>query len=79
MTSYDKPLPDLDDVHARPFWDHAARGELTIQRCNSCGDRHFPPTPICRVCLSETQSPEVVSGKGKILSWVTFHQIYWEG
>jgi uncharacterized OB-fold protein len=77
--AYNKPLPDLDDPFARPFWEHARAGELTIQRCEACGHRHFPPTPLCPACLSDRQSQEVVSGNGTLLAWVRFHQVYWEG
>lgn len=77
--TYNKPLPNEDDPFARPFWEHAKREELTIQRCDACGHRHFPPGALCPACLSDRQSQEVVSGKGTLLAWVRFHQVYWEG
>lgn len=75
---YRKPLPLIDPLN-RPFWDLARQGKLSVQRCTACGDRHFPPGPVCPACLGDTQEWEVVSGKGTLLSWVTFHRAYWNG
>ncbi len=77
--SYDKPLPNKDDPVAAPFWANARGHKLSVQRCSSCGDRHFPPGPVCPVCLSDDQTWEVVSGKATLVSWVTFHRAYWDG
>jgi uncharacterized OB-fold protein len=75
---YRKPLPSIDPLN-RGFWDLAREGKLAVQRCTDCGDRHFPPGPVCPQCLGDTQEWEVVSGKGTLLSWVTFHRAYWDG
>ncbi len=74
-----KPVPQADDFLMQPFWDHARAHRLSIQRCDACGDGHFPPSPVCPHCLSEQQSWDVVSGRGTLLSWVTFHRAYWAG
>ncbi len=76
--SYSKPLPKHDPLMA-PFWENARNHRLAIQRCTSCGDHHFPPSPVCPVCLSEDQTWEPVSGRGTLVSWVTFHRAYWDG
>jgi uncharacterized OB-fold protein len=75
---YRKPLPVIDTLN-RPFWDLARDGKLAVQVCASCGDRHFPPGPVCPRCLGEAQHWQVVSGKGTLISWVTFHRAYWDG
>lgn len=75
---YGKPLPVIDTLN-RPFWNLAHDGKLAVQVCRGCGDRHFPPGPVCPACLGETQEWQVVSGKGTLLSWVTFHRAYWDG
>jgi uncharacterized OB-fold protein len=75
---YRKPLPTVDTLN-RPFWDLARQGKLSVQRCAACGHRHFPPGPVCPACLGDKQEWEVVSGKGTLLSWVTFHRAYWNG
>lgn len=76
--SYSKPLPKHDPLMV-PFWDNARKHQLSVQCCAACGDRHFPPSPVCPVCLSDDQSRQPVSGKGKLVSWVTFHRAYWDG
>lgn len=78
MEPYDKPLPVIDPL-TRPYWDHARQHRLAVQKCDHCGDRHFPPSPVCPRCLSEAQSWEVTNGRGKLLSWVRFHRAYWKG
>ena len=75
--SYTKPLPVIEPLTA-PYWEHAKAHRLVVQKCERCGDRHFPPSPVCPECLSEDQSWEVVSGRGKLLSWATFHRAYWD-
>ena len=75
---YRKPLPTLDHL-SRPFWDLARQGKLSVQRCTACGHRQFPPGPVCPACLGDKLEWEVVSGKGTLLSWVTFHRAYWNG
>lgn len=73
-----KPRPRIDTV-SRGFWDNARAETLSVQRCDDCGDAHFPGAPVCPKCLSEKQSWVAVSGKGELLSWVRFHRAYWEG
>ncbi|MSO76365.1 MAG: hypothetical protein EXQ87_05565 [Alphaproteobacteria bacterium] len=76
--AYAKPLPKIDLLN-RPFWEHAKAGRLAVQRCTGCGHRHMPPSPVCPTCLGENQDWEVVSGRGRLVSWVTFHRAYWGG
>ena len=78
MDTIAKPLPRLDPL-TRPFWEHAQAGRLAVQVCDACGDKHFPPSPICPNCNSDAQSWQPVSGGGTLESWVTFHRAYWPG
>lgn len=73
-----KPQPRPDPL-TDPFWQHAARHVLAVQCCDACGDRHFPPSPICPNCNADRQSWQAVSGRGTLESWVTFHRAYWPG
>jgi uncharacterized OB-fold protein len=72
-----KPRPKIDNVN-RGFWDHARGEKLSVQRCESCSDVHYPGSPVCPKCLSENQSWMPVSGRGTLLSWVRFHRAYWD-
>lgn len=78
MNTYAKPLPKIDPL-SRPFWDHAREGRLAVQVCADCEDAHFPPSPVCPNCLSESQSWQPVSGRGTLESWIEFHRAYWDG
>jgi uncharacterized protein len=77
-TGYTKPLPVIDSL-TQGFWDLARQHVLSAQVCGACGDVHFPPSPVCPKCLSEDQSWQPVSGRGRIESWVEYHRAYWFG
>ncbi|WP_420000408.1 Zn-ribbon domain-containing OB-fold protein [Streptomyces boninensis] len=66
--------PVLDDDGA-PFWEYAARGELRIQACAAadCGELRFPPRPCCPRCQSFDSEWRLLSGRGRIWSYVTAH------
>jgi len=66
-------LPDTEDVDGAPFWAGAARGELLVQACASCGARRIPPRPMCPRCRAIEQRWEKLSGRGKVWSFVVPH------
>ena len=70
-----KPLPEVSDL-TRPFWEAAGRGSLVVQRCTACGHRRFPPGPVCTRCLGAASEWTPVSGRGRVLSHLVFHQGY---
>lgn len=76
--SYDKPLPKITPLN-KPFWDAARERRLVVQTCRACGDAHFPPSPVCPACLSDTQEWKDAAGTGTLESWVAFHRAYWDG
>ena len=55
------------------FFEGAARGELLIQRCESCGTLRHPPRPGCPKCRSLDWGTVVSSGKGTVFSFVVVH------
>ncbi len=73
MFTIEKPLPRGTEDTA-PFWEAALRGELRMQRCSSCGHIRFPPATLCPRCWSETYEWSLLSGKGKVFSWVVVYQ-----
>ena len=75
-TPYKKPLPTIDQL-TKPYWDHAKAQRLSVQKCCACGNRHFPPSPVCPACLSDDQTWDLVSGKRTLLTWARFHRAYW--
>jgi len=77
VSVYPKPLPRITPDN-RPFWEAARRHELRLQRCGECGQVWYPPGPLCPECLSERYEWHRLSGRGKVSSWVVFHQRYFE-
>jgi uncharacterized OB-fold protein len=75
---YTKPLPAID-IWNKPFWSAAHQGRLEMQHCDACGHVFFPPGPVCPGCLSDRLTWKPLSGKGEVLSWVVFHQLYFKG
>ena len=64
------PLPDLSWEPTAEFWAGAARGELRIPRCDSCGRLRWYPEEQCRHCEAEPMTWETMSGRGTLFSWV---------
>jgi hypothetical protein len=64
------PLPDLAWEPTAEFWAGAAREELRIPRCDTCGRLHWYPEPECRHCKGTAHSWETMSGGGTLFSWV---------
>lgn len=77
-TTYAKPLPKVDSI-SRPYWEAARRRELRLQRCASCGTVRFPPRLRCPSCLSAEATWELMSGRGRVWSWIEMHQQYFAG
>jgi uncharacterized OB-fold protein len=70
----DLPQPDVNDT-SRPYWDGLREGRLMIQRCD-CGHAWLPARTHCPSCLSPDVRWERASGRGRIVSWVVYHQAY---
>jgi len=68
-------LPDMDDLHAAPFWTAAKQGELRIQRCLRCAELRWTPQDTCPSCLSRDHSWDLMSGRGKVYSFCTYYRV----
>ncbi len=75
MAEYKKPLPAVSSLN-QPYWDGLKRHEPKLQRCNDCHKIWYPPAPFCPHCWSKNFTWAQLSGRGKITSWVIFHQAY---
>ncbi len=64
------PRPDTDSA---PFWRFCAEGELRVQACGSCGRRRMPPRPMCPACQGLSVKWDLMSGGGRIWSFVVTH------
>lgn len=67
--------PELTEVN-RGFWEGAAAGELSVQRCDDCRELRYPPALRCPVCLSDKWAWTPLSGRGEVLSYIVIHQKY---
>lgn len=64
------------DPYAEQFWEFTKAREFRLQQCGECGKFRWPPAPVCDGCLSEAFEWTPVSGRGSVLSWVTFRRQY---
>jgi uncharacterized protein len=65
----DFPLPDVEDPLTAEFFAGAARGELVIPRCSSCGRWVWYPEPACPTCHESELTWTATSGRGRLFSW----------
>jgi uncharacterized OB-fold protein len=56
-----------------PFWDAAARGELVVQRCASCGRHQLYPRPFCLGCDGDELTWVCSPGTGTVYSRTVVH------
>lgn len=75
MTDYLKPLPVLTDEN-RPFWAAAHEGRLSMQACTACRHVRFPIAHVCPRCLSYDFEWRDLTGRGRIFSYIVYHQVY---
>jgi uncharacterized OB-fold protein len=65
------PWPTPED---REFWAGAARGELRIQRCTSCGLHQHYARLVCSHCGATTLEWVTASGAGTVHSFTVIRQ-----
>jgi uncharacterized protein len=64
-----KSLPQPTPESA-PYWEGCRQHELRIQFCTECQKHFFYPRIFCPTCLSDAIEWRIVSGKGKLLTYV---------
>jgi uncharacterized OB-fold protein len=70
-----RPVPVPDEASA-PFFEGAARGELMLQRCGSCGAFMWPVKPRCVECFSGDVEWAPAGGRAVLYSFAVVHQRY---
>jgi uncharacterized OB-fold protein len=68
------PPQPAPDPGTKPYWDHAAKGELALPRCETCGAWHAQPIEFCRKCGGKF-AYRTVSGEGTIYSYLIQHHL----
>lgn len=64
--------------HHDDFWAYCNKGEFRLQRCSGCGRTFWPPVPACDTCGSWDLQWDLLSGKGKIISFCAFERQYYQ-
>ncbi len=64
-------LPDLSFEPTRAFWEAAAREELAVPRCASCGRWVWYPRERCPDCEADEMPWTPLSGRGTLFSWAS--------
>jgi uncharacterized OB-fold protein len=59
--------------------DGAARGELRLPFCRTCGRPFWPAGPVCPRDFSTDVAWLTDPGRGTVTSWVRFHKRYYDG
>lgn len=62
------------NYYSKPFREGCNKGELLVQKCNTCGKVQFYPRSICKYCWSEELLWIKSSCIGKIESFTTVHR-----
>ncbi|MFD6518083.1 Zn-ribbon domain-containing OB-fold protein [Rhodococcus sp. NPDC060176] len=65
LTVIAKPGP-VTTPTTEPYWKHADRGELWIQKCLSCNSYQHYPSGMCRRCWSEDLAWHRAQGTGTV-------------
>jgi uncharacterized OB-fold protein len=73
-TGWARPLPAADGI-GKEYWAAAARGELVVQECPSCGHRQFYPREACTSC-GATPNWLTCSGRGVVHTFTVIRQNY---
>jgi len=68
-----KPIP-RPNADSRPYWEACNRGELTYQRCGTCGHAQFYPRSLCIQCKSQDLSWQKSSGRATVYSFTEMHR-----
>lgn len=69
-----RPVPVTDDPDTGGFFAAAARDELSICECGSCGTILHLPTPYCAECSAWQPVWRTVAPFGRLYSWTTVTQ-----
>jgi len=64
------PKPTPETMH---YWEGTAKGELRIQRCNTCHDAYFYPRLSCPSCSSTDVSWIEASGRARLHTYLISH------
>ena len=73
MPEWNKPLPTIVG-ETRPYWEMCKRGQLMVQRCDSCQEYQFYPRGIGANCWSNDIQWVASSGRGTVWTFTVTYQ-----
>ena len=73
MPDWTKPMPTMSG-ETRPYWEACRRGQLLIQRCDSCNEYQFYPRGVCVGCFTPNIKWVQASGKGTVWTFTVTRQ-----
>ncbi|MHB8463478.1 MAG: Zn-ribbon domain-containing OB-fold protein, partial [Acidimicrobiales bacterium] len=56
------------------YWDGLRQHRISLQQCDRCGQRRFPPMPGCPHCGATAWTEVAIGGEGAVYSWVRVHR-----
>ncbi len=62
------PVPN-PSTRSSEYWEGCRRGELTFQRCSTCGFIGLRPFMVCARCLGRDSERRKSAGLGSLYSW----------
>ncbi len=72
-----RPNRTLGGVHDQ-FWRFCEGRELRLQQCRDCSGFAWPPVDKCEECEGLDLHWRRLSGAGRLKSWATFEQKYYD-
>ena len=70
---FDDSLSSTESDAERYFWELVGRGELSLQRCETCREWVSPPSFCCPNCLGRELAWERVECRGTIWSFTVYY------
>ena len=76
MTDAKRPLPSLNELDTRPFWEATREKVFRFQKCADCGTVVWHPRGHCTGCTGGTLEWHTASGGGTLYSYSVVRQSY---
>ena len=71
-----RPLPKLDELDTKAFWEATKAKTFTYQQCANCNTVIWYPRQHCTGCVDGDLQLHTASGKGTVYSFSVVRQSY---
>jgi uncharacterized OB-fold protein len=76
MVDATRPLPKMDELDTKEFWQATKEKTFKYQQCDSCNTVVWYPRRHCTGCVDGTLQWHTASGKGTVYSFSVVRQSY---